>query len=153
MASANASAAVTLTHLSLQCRYTVVWATATSLWQPLISAIQFQLLPSSFRGVLLASCAWGKYAPLLNWVYWNPFLLFCLVWRSQNKDDKFYLSAGMSEITILSFKPAPFRPQLRQYVVCSGSADVVLFSGHPSMYQCNCWRSYAVILMREVICI
>lgn len=70
-------------------------------------------------------------SPLLNWVYWNPFLLFCLVWRSQNKDDKFYLSAGMSEITILSFKPAPFRPHLRQYVVFSGSADLVLFSGHP----------------------
>jgi len=37
----------------------------------------------------------------------------------------------MSAITIVSFRPAPFRLQLRQYVVFSGNADLILFSGHP----------------------
>lgn len=131
MALANSWAAVTLTHLWLQHRCTLAWAMVTALWQPQIAEICTSVSPLQLHRCLAGVLCLREISPLLNWVYCNPFLLFCLVWRSQIKGDHFYLSTGMSAIAILSFKPAPFRPQLDKYVLFSGSADLVLFSGHP----------------------
>lgn len=44
--------------------------------------------------------------------------------------DNFYLIAGVSAVTTMSFKQAHPRWQLGQYVVFSDCVDLVMFSGH-----------------------
>lgn len=44
--------------------------------------------------------------------------------------DNFYLSAGVSAVTTVSFKQAHSRRHLGQYVMFSEHVDLVMFSGH-----------------------